>query len=645
MRVMRVRKTYNILYISGIFFYFLFSIKMLSAGIITVEKTNVPEAWVSPGETNIPVMALKINDSASHKITNIKIKNLGDMNNVTDVSNLKLWYDMNKNGIWDPGDQYITNAVWNAGNNSWDFAGLGAIGGSSGAIDLSGWRLYDEFFSSYIIPNGTILPPDRYLIISLNSDQANFEFYYGVSMPPGSLFLDSANILLDWDGFMDSFEIVDDNFITRDGPTCVFNTAPSEILDFFDFPDQYNMFHINFWGMPTGDCDFSTTSEVDPFCGVPPCFLRIDWTGVMPAMPGCWQSSLDDMGFGVDISGATNLVILVVGDVGGEEVDICLEDAMFGFACIPWGLFFPGPDVIDIPLADFSDLGVDLTQIVNLYIMPTAPMDGTIYVEAIIFPGADSYRKERIDPEADSWDCFSWTNGVSIWGGVEPQDTIYSNIVISEVHFEIDWMMMDPFYSYIEIYNDSAPTPGGIASGTNLIVTMDVSSGAASDRYFKAYIEANNIICSAGSTGPSSVVSNGTRQTVIGTTTLSLTKSISNITIGGINCAPIPGATILYRISYSNTGSVNAINMVIYDEFPINTTYLTNYMGTASGWTSQFSVISSPDQSYNSADYSNWYTMMSNFQWRDNLKWIRWKKSTVLTLEDGLTLFYKIIIK
>ncbi len=327
---------------------------LLFPGTITVEKTNVVEKAVLSGTTNVSVMAFKIIDSASHSITNIKIKNLGDMSNSTDVSGFKLWYDANKNGTWDLGDEFITNAVWNAGNNSWDFVGLGAIG-NSGAIDLSGWHLNEEI-NSYTIPGGTILPPDKYLIISLNSDQGSFETYYGVTMPPGCLFLNSGNMLPDWDGIMDEFYIIDDNLITQDGPTAVFGTFPFDILNDFSFPDQYNVDHTNNLGMFTGDCDPTTTSFVDASNCTPVCKLRIDWAGITPpVVPGCWQSTLSNMGFGMDLSGATNISILICGDVGGEEVDICLEDAMLGSACVPSGPLPAGPLPIElsIPLSAF----------------------------------------------------------------------------------------------------------------------------------------------------------------------------------------------------------------------------------------------------------------------------------------------------
>jgi len=133
---------------------------------------------------------------------------------------------------------------------------------------------------------------------------------------------------------------------------------------------------------------------------------------------------------------------------------------------------------------------------------------------------------------------------------------------------------------------------------------------------------------------------------VVTTATLYISKSISNIILAGTPLSkPIPGSTVIYRISYSNLSAIGANNSVIYDALPKAGIYLTNFMGTATGWTVQFSTNNSPEQNYFSTDYSNWYTMMSNLQWRTNLKWIRWLKPLVPSTEDGLTLYYKIIIK
>jgi len=131
--------------------------------------------------------------------------------------------------------------------------------------------------------------------------------------------------------------------------------------------------------------------------------------------------------------------------------------------------------------------------------------------------GHRGYRQQRNDPELDPSLSTSWSKGITPWSGVESQDATNSGIVISEVHLVTEDMNGPGLiFDFIEIYNDFGTyTPGGIASGTNLVVTMDTSPGAGTGRYFKAYIDVNNITCSTGSTGPSSAVSNDAAQSII----------------------------------------------------------------------------------------------------------------------------------
>ena len=119
---------------------------------------------------------------------------------------------------------------------------------------------------------------------------------------------------------------------------------------------------------------------------------------------------------------------------------------------------------------------------------------------------------------------------------------------------------------------------------------------------------------------------------------LGITKSVSNIMLGGIQITrPVPGATAIYMISYSNAGNATADNAVIYDAIPVNTVYNTNYM-IAPGWTAQYSTNVDPSQNYNSSDYSDTYTT------KTNIKWVRWKNASVAIGENGVFI-YKVIIK
>ena len=485
-------------------------ITSLFAGIITVENTNVPEKAILPGAINVPVMAFKIIDSASHAITNIKIKNLGDMSNSIDVVNLKLWYDVGSmNGIWDAGDVFITNAAWNAGNNSWDFVGLGSAG-ISNAIDLSGWDIVIDGNLNYTIPANTILSNDKYLIISRFSTLFNFKDNFGVSnMPAGCLFLDNGSFP-DMDGTNDIFLIRDSNDVAQDGPAINFNAALFTYLDNFDEDMPFG----NDWGFSAGGCNSNTLSQVLGEITCPPdCWLRIDWTNSM----GCWESWLDiEFGSGTDISMYSNLSITIA--ASNEGVEIWLRDASNNWDVFVLTNLLIMATNINIPLTNFPSIDLTAARSLEIHSMCSNTNGCTIFVYQINFnTGPRGYRQQRNDPELDPSLSISWSKGITPWSGVESQDATNSGVIISEIHLVTEDMNgPELIFDFIEIYNDFAVcAPGGIASGTNLLVTMDISPGAGTNRYFKAYIDANNITCSTGSTGPSSAVSNSTAQSII----------------------------------------------------------------------------------------------------------------------------------
>ncbi len=106
--------------------------------------------------------------------------------------------------------------------------------------------------------------------------------------------------------------------------------------------------------------------------------------------------------------------------------------------------------------------------------------------------------------------------------------------------------------------------------------------------------------------------------------TVTLSKIITNISLNLINSAPIPGASIEYKINckVNSYGNQNGENIIIYDNIINNISYKTDYTTTV-GWTIEYSTNILPDQSYSSAQYTNQRPL------KDKIKWIRWKKVSV----------------
>jgi len=123
-------------------------------------------------------------------------------------------------------------------------------------------------------------------------------------------------------------------------------------------------------------------------------------------------------------------------------------------------------------------------------------------------------------------------------------------------------------------------------------------------------------------------------------TAITIVKSVSNVILKNNSVPAIPGATITYKITYSNNGCFSANNVIIYDKVSKNEVYFTQGGGTATGWIFECSTDESPEQSYSSADYVS--ILPSD---KSKIRWIRWKKPIVTPDEDGLFLLYKLIIK
>ena len=56
-------------------------------------------------------------------------------------------------------------------------------------------------------------------------------------------------------------------------------------------------------------------------------------------------------------------------------------------------------------------------------------------------------------------------------------------------------------------------------------------------------------------------------------TYITITKSISNVQLKKTNVNPIPGATITYKITYSNYGVLSGNNVTIFDKIPNHLTF------------------------------------------------------------------------
>jgi hypothetical protein len=111
---------------------------------------------------------------------------------------------------------------------------------------------------------------------------------------------------------------------------------------------------------------------------------------------------------------------------------------------------------------------------------------------------------------------------------------------------------------------------------------------------------------------------------------ISASKSVFGVTLNGATSPAVPGATVIYLVSYSNTSSGAGKGGLIYDRVATNMVFLTQSGGTATGWTMEWSTNQAPAQTYLSANYS---AVMPTDKTR--IKWIRWRKPLVTAYEKG----------
>lgn len=122
-------------------------------------------------------------------------------------------------------------------------------------------------------------------------------------------------------------------------------------------------------------------------------------------------------------------------------------------------------------------------------------------------------------------------------------------------------------------------------------------------------------------------------------TFITVTKSISNSILNGMDYPVVPGSTLCYQIIYSNLGNVNGKDITIYDHIPSMVTFSTvDNIGL--GWEFEYSTNNNPLQDFNSEDYIAGIPII-----KTNVKWIRWKKNQVNINEDNWKLKFKVIVK
>jgi len=122
-------------------------------------------------------------------------------------------------------------------------------------------------------------------------------------------------------------------------------------------------------------------------------------------------------------------------------------------------------------------------------------------------------------------------------------------------------------------------------------------------------------------------------------TTISVSKTVTNITLKGNPSPPVPGATFWYRIVCSNKTMTAGDDVVIFDKIDAGAAaFLTNSAVTPALWTVEYSTNAAPVQLFTSPNYAAVQPPYAK------VKWIRWKRASWPGLSTD-TFRYRVIVK
>lgn len=236
-----------------------------------------------------------------------------------------------------------------------------------------------------------------------------------------------------------------------------------------------------------------------------------------------------------------------------------------------------------------------------------------------------------------------------VYWGNNSTGTMYNNIIMSNGNDGNDYGVEHStsgtvYLNYNDIYgNTGGPTNSGFSSGTNNlfidpVIDTTTNYGILSDN--SPVLDKGVLIASVSDVYSGPYPDMGWKEYTNAYIRFNFSKSISNVKISGTATEAIPGSSICYMIQYNVvTNLTSGLNVIIYDKISGNTTFSTNFQGTATGWSVEYSISNTPDQSYNSSHYT-----LSRPPDKTQIRWIRWKKASV-GAENNRNMFYKTIIR
>ncbi|HEX6094917.1 MAG TPA: Ig-like domain-containing protein [Thermoanaerobaculia bacterium] len=120
------------------------------------------------------------------------------------------------------GAHLLTAKAFDAANNSTTSAAIGVTvsnGGGGSAVSVAGWKITQaNSTAEYILPAGTSIPADGYLVVARQADQAAFQSFWGVTLGANVTFVNSAGAMPVINGD-ESYTLRNASSVVVDGPS------------------------------------------------------------------------------------------------------------------------------------------------------------------------------------------------------------------------------------------------------------------------------------------------------------------------------------------------------------------------------------------------------------------------------------------
>jgi Bacterial Ig domain len=120
------------------------------------------------------------------------------------------------------GAHVLTSKAWDAANNSTTSAAVSVTvsnGGGGSAANVAGWKITQaNSTAEYILPAGTTIPADGYLVVARQADKAAFQTFWGVTLGANVTFLNSAGAMPVLNGD-ENYTLRNASLVVVDGPS------------------------------------------------------------------------------------------------------------------------------------------------------------------------------------------------------------------------------------------------------------------------------------------------------------------------------------------------------------------------------------------------------------------------------------------